>query len=376
MSRRRPKSKTAELDELVQQTKREPVPTVVSLDDYEPNAAVADDVFRVTFDSDVAKGVPGALRGASGLVFPAMTAAFARLGRTVDLATIGVGVGGEHYDPEQAREPDWVVAGDREFGFWRSEQPPEPPTAAERAWHVLTCRPAWRRVGRVFRLWERGPTARPPEDPTCERWCDDCDEPHDEDTCDECGECRWSHRYLNRCNTCDECGQHVHEHPRDLNDGEVPVARWYPVKAVAAMVGEKSVARVRVVAEAVRIPFDNSGMMLAWDLARFAGVVATPGIRLQKPIPPSPKGERRQRGHILAHKVYGGHAGAGIVPLEDLGRRGKHRYWRCRCIACGAACEVRQDRIRSGKTTSCGCVQRRKRDEHYDRHQRRKGVPK
>lgn len=37
----------------------------------------------------------------------------------------------------------------------------------------------------------------------------------------------------------------------------------------------------------------------------------------------------------------------------------KGASWECRC-ECGRAATIRQDRLRSGKTRSCGCIQRRR----------------
>jgi len=49
--------------------------------------------------------------------------------------------------------------------------------------------------------------------------------------------------------------------------------------------------------------------------------------------------------------------------LEPTARRDKKGsvYWRCRCD-CGRECEVPQDRLAYGNTTSCGCKRNRGRD--------------
>lgn len=41
--------------------------------------------------------------------------------------------------------------------------------------------------------------------------------------------------------------------------------------------------------------------------------------------------------------------------LHEAAKRGKHRYWLCRC-SCGTEKEVQQDSLRSGGTKSCGCL--------------------
>ena len=43
---------------------------------------------------------------------------------------------------------------------------------------------------------------------------------------------------------------------------------------------------------------------------------------------------------------------------RDLGRptgKNKPAYWKCKC-SCGEICSVRSDHLRSGTTTSCGCI--------------------
>lgn len=43
-----------------------------------------------------------------------------------------------------------------------------------------------------------------------------------------------------------------------------------------------------------------------------------------------------------------------LLVLEELPRKGQHRYWLCKC-ECGKIREVGQSNLRSGKSTSCGC---------------------
>ena len=47
-------------------------------------------------------------------------------------------------------------------------------------------------------------------------------------------------------------------------------------------------------------------------------------------------------------------AGSG---LTVLGPAERPKHWRCRC-ECGNECDVRRDRIASGKASSCGCRKR------------------
>jgi hypothetical protein len=46
-----------------------------------------------------------------------------------------------------------------------------------------------------------------------------------------------------------------------------------------------------------------------------------------------------------------------LLVLDEAPSRAKHRYWRCRCD-CGAGTIVAQDFLRTGRTQSCGCLQR------------------
>ena len=44
-----------------------------------------------------------------------------------------------------------------------------------------------------------------------------------------------------------------------------------------------------------------------------------------------------------------------FIVIEEAPRRGKSRYWVCRC-GCGAICHIRQDALRRGTSRSCGCL--------------------
>lgn len=46
-----------------------------------------------------------------------------------------------------------------------------------------------------------------------------------------------------------------------------------------------------------------------------------------------------------------------LVVVGEAGSRGSYRYVRCRCD-CGVEKEIRAQRLRSGETQSCGCLQR------------------
>ena len=50
-----------------------------------------------------------------------------------------------------------------------------------------------------------------------------------------------------------------------------------------------------------------------------------------------------------------------LTVIRHCGNRGIQPLFLCQCD-CGKMCEVRGDKLRSGKTTSCGCVQREYRD--------------
>ena len=50
-----------------------------------------------------------------------------------------------------------------------------------------------------------------------------------------------------------------------------------------------------------------------------------------------------------------------LVAMSSLGRRGRDTYWLCACD-CGASSEVRIGDLRSGNTSSCGCLGRERRN--------------
>jgi hypothetical protein len=48
---------------------------------------------------------------------------------------------------------------------------------------------------------------------------------------------------------------------------------------------------------------------------------------------------------------------ARLLVLAEAPRRGRHRYWICRCD-CGCEKQVAAGSLRSGRSHSCGCWQR------------------
>lgn len=55
------------------------------------------------------------------------------------------------------------------------------------------------------------------------------------------------------------------------------------------------------------------------------------------------------------------------VIARDWTHEGKHAYWLCRC-ECGGQTSVTSNALRSGFTTSCGCVRRRVTRERSTKH--------
>lgn len=44
-----------------------------------------------------------------------------------------------------------------------------------------------------------------------------------------------------------------------------------------------------------------------------------------------------------------------LIALERVSNKGKHTCWKCQCD-CGNICEIRTNSLKTGHTTSCGCV--------------------
>lgn len=58
-----------------------------------------------------------------------------------------------------------------------------------------------------------------------------------------------------------------------------------------------------------------------------------------------------------------GHVYGRLSVLREERMQGNHRMWRCGC-ECGMQTVTRQARLRSGETTSCGCVARERIGRH------------
>ena len=56
-----------------------------------------------------------------------------------------------------------------------------------------------------------------------------------------------------------------------------------------------------------------------------------------------------------------------LIVLGEAGRRGKRRFVRCRCD-CGTEKEIHLDSLRTGKTQSCGCLNRERTRAKATRH--------
>lgn len=58
-----------------------------------------------------------------------------------------------------------------------------------------------------------------------------------------------------------------------------------------------------------------------------------------------------------------------LMVIEDSGKRNhKIVMWKCQCD-CGNVCEVRSDKLRSGNTQSCGCLQQEVASRPSDQHE-------
>lgn len=59
-----------------------------------------------------------------------------------------------------------------------------------------------------------------------------------------------------------------------------------------------------------------------------------------------------------------------LTVLRASGNRGIQPLFTCKCD-CGNICEVRGDKLRSGKTQSCGCIQREYRENKDDKRSKK-----
>lgn len=59
-----------------------------------------------------------------------------------------------------------------------------------------------------------------------------------------------------------------------------------------------------------------------------------------------------------------------LTVLRASGNRGIQPVFTCQC-ECGTICEVRGDKLRSGKTQSCGCIQREYRENENDQRSKK-----
>lgn len=59
-----------------------------------------------------------------------------------------------------------------------------------------------------------------------------------------------------------------------------------------------------------------------------------------------------------------GHVFNRLTVLGYSHARGLHKYWKCKC-ECGNVSSVRTQNLRSGKTRSCGCLQKENSSKHF-----------
>lgn len=156
-------------------------------------------------------------------------------------------------------------------------------------------------------------------------------------------------------------------------------APWYPIPLVASLLGMPA-ASVRALALAHRLRLvdgDRAHERGYLDAASTWALIEAQalGIIAAGHVPPSIEGKRPRRGRrrpdpIVPGHPYGQRDGVGglraIAEAPERKTR-KHRYWHCECLWCGGEATVRADRLRRGKTTSCGCRQAEvRRQRTYD----------
>ena len=186
----------------------------------------------------------------------------------------------------------------------------------------------------------------------------------------------WQHHHVQ----CRDCDEPLGTHPVREDDGWVwsPV---YPTGHVATIFG---VSRAQVAAWCTGFGIDVfRDCMALRDLWKLVACVTTPGVvvscnHYKTRSPPSLYSERQKqrrttRRELVTNEVIGAGDGWGLVVREGRRRKGRHWEREVLCIACGSVVWRREDRLKSQKTTSCGCRQRDNRQAHYARRRRRRG---